>query len=260
MLKGFFTRDEDEDASTARAKQIVIEGQEEEAEEALSLLSEGGDGLDQTMEEIDTAVKEAAKASLRDIRLMEEGRCPSCGHKTRQFLFTSVCANCGWFSFISPEEGKSIIHLKNADTIECGTTFDTRGDYILGITDGVVRAKVSKRTSSTSNSPGPKTKSPKSGQPGPGSRPAPAAGAKNSSRKPKASRLSSTPHSETTRNATSSVQKNARKRSKSSIPFAYTRTATTVPASAVTSVSRNTAEKTKPFSSASKTPQSEKLF
>lgn len=144
MLKGFFTRDEDEDASTARAKQIVIEGQEEEAEEALSLLSEGGDGLDQTMEEIDTAVKEAAKASLRDIRLMEEGRCPSCGHKTRQFLFTSVCANCGWFSFISPEEGKSIIHLKNADTIECGTTFDTRGDYILGITDGVVRAKVSK--------------------------------------------------------------------------------------------------------------------
>ncbi len=144
MLKGLFTRDEDEDASTARAKQIVIEGQEEEAEEALSLLSEGGEGLDQTMEEIDTAVKEAAKASLRDIRLMEEGRCPSCGHKTRQFLFTSVCASCGWFSFISPEEGKSIIHLKNANTIECGTTFDTRGDYILGITDGVVRAKVSK--------------------------------------------------------------------------------------------------------------------
>ena len=75
---------------------------------------------------------------------MEEGRCPSCGQKTHQFLFTSVCANCGWFSYISPEEGESIIHLKNGSTIECGSTFDTKGDYILGITDGVVRAKVSK--------------------------------------------------------------------------------------------------------------------
>ena len=145
MLKGFFKREEEANSTSPREKQIVIEGQEEEAEEAMSLLAkEGQDNLDQTMEEIDTAVKEAARASLRDIKLMEEGRCPDCGQKTQQFLFTSVCANCGWFSFISPEEGTSIIHLKNGTTIECGSTFDTKGDYILGITDGVMRAKVSK--------------------------------------------------------------------------------------------------------------------
>ena len=145
MLKGLFKRDDEAELHGTREKQIVIERQDQEAEEALNLLSnESQDDLDQTMEEIDSAVKEAAKASLRDIRLMEEGRCPSCGHKTSHFLFTSVCANCGWFSFISPEEGKSIIHLKNGGTIECGSTFDTKGDYILGITDGVVRAKVSK--------------------------------------------------------------------------------------------------------------------
>ena len=143
MLKGIFKRDDDANEN-AREKQIVIEGQHEEAEEAMNLIvKEGKDNLDETMEEINAAVQEAAKASLKDIRLMEEGRCPSCGHKTQQFLFTSVCASCGWFSFISPEEGKSIIHLKAGAAIECGTTFDTHGGYILGITDGVVRAKVS---------------------------------------------------------------------------------------------------------------------
>ena len=146
MLRGrLFGREDDASQDSGREKQIVIEGQEEEAKAAMDLLSqEGKHDLDDTLEEINLAVKEAAKASLRDIRLMEEGRCPSCGHKTNQFLFTSVCANCGWFSFISPEEGQSIIHLKNGTSIECGTTFDTKGDYILGITDGVVRAKVSK--------------------------------------------------------------------------------------------------------------------
>ncbi len=145
MLKGIFKRDEEENPTSSREKQIVIEGQAEEAEEAMNLLAEEGrDDLDETMEEINVAVKKAARTTLQDIRMMEEGRCPSCGHKTRQFLFTSVCASCGWFSFISPEEGKSIIHLKTGHNIECGTTFDSQGGYILGITDGVVRAKVSK--------------------------------------------------------------------------------------------------------------------
>ena len=143
MLSRIFKKEDD--SSTGRKKQIVIEGQDEEAEQAMSVLAREGEAqLTQTMDEINEAVKEAAKASLRDIKLMEEGRCPSCGHRTQQFLFTSVCANCGWFSFISPEEGKSIIHLRDGTTIECGSTFDTKGDYILGITDGVVRAKVSK--------------------------------------------------------------------------------------------------------------------
>lgn len=142
MLRGLFKRDNDTELQ--REKQYVLEGQDEEVEEAISLLSQEGGRLDETMNEINEAVKDAAKSSLRDIRLMEEGRCPSCGHKSNQFLFTTVCANCGWFSHISPEEGQSVIHLKNGGTIECGSTFDTKDYYILGITDGVVRAKVSK--------------------------------------------------------------------------------------------------------------------
>ncbi len=145
MLKSFFKKSDDNGSDLQREKQYALEGQDEEVEEALSLLSGDGQGqLDEAMEEINEAVREAAKTSLRDIRLIEEGRCPSCGHKSNPFLFTTVCANCGWFSHISPEEGKSIIHLKSGGTIECGTTFDTKDYYILGITDDVVRAKVSK--------------------------------------------------------------------------------------------------------------------
>ena len=79
----------------------------------ISLAQENQGELDETLVEVTETVREAAKASLRDIKLMEEGHCPACGHKTlRQFLFTTVCSSCGWFSFISPEEGKSHIHLQ----------------------------------------------------------------------------------------------------------------------------------------------------
>ncbi len=149
MLKSLFGKKDEEQAKEQqppREKQIVIEGQEEQVEETLSLLSkEGGEGiLDEAMEEVETAVKEAAKTSLKDLRMMEEGRCPDCGRKLNQFLFTSVCSHCGWFAPITAEEGRTIVHLKDGSTFECGTTFDTKGGYILCITDGVVRAKIDK--------------------------------------------------------------------------------------------------------------------
>ena len=146
MLKSLFGKKESEASKDApREKQIVIEGQDEQVEETLSLLSkEGEKTIDEAMEEVELAVKEAAKSSLRDLRMMEEGRCPSCGQKLNQFLFTSVCSHCGWFSPIIGEEGRTIVHLKDGQTFECGKTFDTRGGYILCITEGVVRAKIDK--------------------------------------------------------------------------------------------------------------------
>ncbi|MGA1199242.1 MAG: hypothetical protein ACO36I_22335, partial [Candidatus Latescibacterota bacterium] len=107
MLGKFFKKDEEETNNTTREKQIFIEGQQEQAQEAMDLLAQDSQtDLDETLVQVSETVREAAKASLRDIKLMEEGHCPSCGHKTlRQFVFTTVCSNCGWFSFISPEEG-----------------------------------------------------------------------------------------------------------------------------------------------------------
>ena len=147
MLRSFFGKKEEDQPKEQppREKQIVIEGQEEQVEETISLLSKEGEGiLDEAMEEVETAVKEAAKTSLKDLRLMEEGRCPDCGRKLNHFLFTSVCSHCGWFAPITANEGRTIVHMKDGSTFECGTTFDTKGGYILCITDEVVRAKIDK--------------------------------------------------------------------------------------------------------------------
>ena len=147
MLKRFFQKNaNDSDNGANKERQIYIEGQDEHIREAMDLLAQEDQGeLDETLVEVTETVREAARASLRDLKLMEEGHCPACGHKTlRRFLFTTVCSSCGWFSFISPEEGESRIHLTSGRTIECGTTFETKGGFVLGITDGVVRAKVEK--------------------------------------------------------------------------------------------------------------------
>ena len=147
MLNRFFKKGADDSTNGAnKERQIYIEDQDEHIQEAMDLLSQDNQGdLDEALVEVNETVREAAKASLRDIKLLEEGHCPSCGHKAlRQFLFTTVCTSCGWVSFISPEEGKSLIHLQSGRAIECGTTFETKGGFLLGITDGVVRAKVSK--------------------------------------------------------------------------------------------------------------------
>lgn len=127
-----------------KEKQIVIEDQEEELEESISLLSKKDKGtVEKIITEVDTRVKEAAKESLKDLKLMEEGRCPECGRKTKQFLFTSVCPHCGWSSFISPQQkGRIIVHLKDGTTIECDNTYDTRKGDVLCITDEVVRQKI----------------------------------------------------------------------------------------------------------------------
>ncbi|MBT3604966.1 MAG: hypothetical protein HN521_18045, partial [Candidatus Latescibacteria bacterium] len=78
MLGKFFRKDDEEANGTAKEKQIYIEGQEEQAQEAMDFLSQDSQtDLDETLVEVSETVREAAKASLRDIKLMEEGHCPS---------------------------------------------------------------------------------------------------------------------------------------------------------------------------------------
>ena len=51
MLKGFFKKDEENGTDLQREKQYVLEGEAAEVEEAMSLLSEDGQGqLNETME------------------------------------------------------------------------------------------------------------------------------------------------------------------------------------------------------------------
>ncbi|RKY64365.1 MAG: hypothetical protein DRQ08_07795 [Candidatus Latescibacterota bacterium] len=117
--------------------------QKEELEEDVSLLQkEDKASVRKVISEVKETIKEATRASLRDVKLLEEGRCPNCGRKTRQFLFTTVCEYCGWSSFITPKRGHVTIHLRNGGTIESHTVFRTIQGDVLGITDDVVRVRV----------------------------------------------------------------------------------------------------------------------
>ncbi|MCK4417615.1 MAG: hypothetical protein KAV99_05565 [Candidatus Latescibacteria bacterium] len=138
-------KDSKDKEKTGEKKEAVVKEQQEEAEEELSLLSQKGKGsVKKVITDIDATVKEAAKESLKQLKLLEEGRCPECGRKTKQFLFTSICPHCGWSSFISPQQkGRMIVHLRDGTTLECDNTFDTQEGNILCISDDVVRMKVS---------------------------------------------------------------------------------------------------------------------
>lgn len=134
-----------EEKPEPKEKQIVLIDQEKELEEEMSLLVKKEKDIVKEVDTIvDTTIKEAAKESLKDLKLLEEGRCPECGQKTQQFLYTGICTTCGWASFITPEKGKTIVHLVDGRTVECENVFDTRDYGTLCLKNGVVSAKIPK--------------------------------------------------------------------------------------------------------------------
>ena len=69
MLKKFLKKTDEQENTTQKERQIFFEGQEEQIQEAMDLLSQDGKaGLDEALVEVSETVREAAKASLRDIK------------------------------------------------------------------------------------------------------------------------------------------------------------------------------------------------
>lgn len=140
MLKLFKRKTEEKES---KEKQIVMVDQTSTLEESISLLTkEDKDSVEEVIEEVEETVKEATRSSLKDLKLLEEGRCAQCGKKAKQFLFTTVCENCGWTSFITPEKSRQVVHLTDGGRVECENTFRTKTDEVLCITDQVVWARV----------------------------------------------------------------------------------------------------------------------
>ncbi len=136
----FFGKKDEEDK---KEKQIALVDQDNELEKEISLLTKEDKGsVSKVISEVEGTIKEATKASIRDVKLLEEGRCPSCGRKTRQFLFTTVCEYCGWSTFITPEKGHALIHLNDGNIVESKSIFKIVQGDLLGITDDVVRVRI----------------------------------------------------------------------------------------------------------------------
>ncbi len=94
------------------------------------------------LQRADTEVKEvvskATQADIRNILLIDQGRCPVCAARTENFLFTVVCPSCGWFRREIPDRGSATVHLETDETIECDYVHHGSRDEFLCIREGVV--------------------------------------------------------------------------------------------------------------------------
>ncbi len=94
----------------------------------------------------DTEVKEvvsrATQTDIRNILLIDMGRCPQCHGRTESFLYTVVCPSCGWFRREVPSRGSSIVTMKSGQTISCDYIHHSNRNEILCIRDGVVIAEI----------------------------------------------------------------------------------------------------------------------
>ena len=98
--------------------------------------------LNRTETEVRQAVQRAAKTDIRNIKLLEQGRCPVCQGRTENFHFTVVCGACGWFRRTTPGGGRSIVYLETGETIECDKVFKGGNDELLCMRDGIVISQV----------------------------------------------------------------------------------------------------------------------
>jgi len=114
----------------------------EELEEHLSLLNaEDRAAVERVTREVDSKIVEAARESVKELKMIEEGRCPQCGQKVRRFLFTTICEHCNWSSYVRPQKGRVIVHLRDGSTLMCEETFQTP-EEVLCVTQDVVRYRV----------------------------------------------------------------------------------------------------------------------
>jgi hypothetical protein len=130
-----------------RSEQIDDEPQDATLKEALSELVAGGKRkeVDRALTEAEQAVDEATRADIRGLKMLERGRCPDCSGRLENYLYTTVCPACGWFRRRVPDTGRCTVYLESGRELQCDRVFEVRGDQVLCVTEGVVRAQVNRR-------------------------------------------------------------------------------------------------------------------
>lgn len=115
--------------------------------EEFTELSDIGDprNIGKADSEVKVAVSEATKTDIRNIMLIDQGRCPQCHARTERFLFTVVCPSCGWFRRKIPDSGHSVVHLIDGKKIVCDYVHRGAEEYLC-IRDDVVIAEVLRRS------------------------------------------------------------------------------------------------------------------
>jgi hypothetical protein len=101
--------------------------------------------VDKAIVEAEEAVNAAKNADIRGLKMIEQGRCPECGARTDTFLYTSVCASCGWYRRAVPDVGSCVVYLVDGKEVHCDRVYTVRDEQILCVNDGVVRTQLNQR-------------------------------------------------------------------------------------------------------------------
>ncbi len=89
------------------------------------------------------SVMAAAEDTVKRLRVVEMGRCPSCGAHIYQHVGANICDACGWHQFDLPKKGSVRVHLKNGDEIVEGErVYVLKSGDCLVVRHGVVAAQV----------------------------------------------------------------------------------------------------------------------
>ena len=88
-------------------------------------------------------VRTSVEESIKQLRVVELGRCPVCGSHIHQHPGANICDACGWNQFDRPKYGKVRVHLKGEEGIVEGErAYVLKDGDCLVVHNGVVIAKV----------------------------------------------------------------------------------------------------------------------
>jgi len=148
ILKDFLQQKKDrqpeEEIDEKSKASILQEEQQERFDHDMSILEdEHGLRGERLQKEADREVRTAAEDSLRQLHVIQRGRCPKCGEHLRKHLFASICDACGWHTFDVPKTGLVKVHLTNSsDVVEGERCYVVKTGAVLVLRNDVVIARV----------------------------------------------------------------------------------------------------------------------
>ncbi len=93
--------------------------------------------------DVEKSVIAAAEDTVKRLRVVEMGRCPSCGAHIYQHVGANICDVCGWHQFDLPKKGMVKVHLKGGDeVVEGERVYVLKSGDCLVVRHGVVAAQV----------------------------------------------------------------------------------------------------------------------
>ncbi|MCA1809668.1 MAG: hypothetical protein LC725_09505, partial [Lentisphaerae bacterium] len=123
--------EEREEVQPPLENSILPDHQRDKLERDIMILEdEYGIKEKQLHKEAERQVQDAAKDSLKQMHVIQMGRCPHCGEHLNEHVFAAICESCGWNTFDVPRRGPTRVHLADQKTV-----IDSERCYVSAIGD-----------------------------------------------------------------------------------------------------------------------------